>query len=138
MEDGKYLSLSDNRDYKFLEDRIKKLESSYEKLTEESFEDIRKSIRLEQTLEGLSKATVELRAENKELREEIKNMNSMLRTTLTDTLNKMVELSDKQASASMNDVFKDKEFLKKLILYFAVALVTVVLSVLGIKSLIQL
>ena len=130
------LSLSDYEYLKSLLDRVEKLEEALHKFEDERFSGLRESIELHNTIETLSKAIIESRAERKELRDELNNMNSVIRTTLNDSLNKMIDFSNDQNAENRDNSNKDKEFLRKLIMVFATALVTVVLAVLGIKTLI--
>lgn len=132
------LSLSEYENLKSLIGRVERLEEMAKKMNDESFIDLRKKIEDDNTLESLSKAVVESSVERKELREEINNMNNLIRTTLNDALNKMVDFSNTQSTSTLNDSLKDKEFLKKLITIFVTALITILLGALGIKSLIPM
>lgn len=132
------LSLSEYENLKSLIGRVERLEEIAKKMNDESFIDLRKKIKDDNTLESLSKAVVESSVERKELREEINNMNNLIRTTLNDALNKMVDFSNTQSTSTLNDSLKDKEFLKKLITIFVTALITILLGALGIKSLIPM
>lgn len=132
------LSLSEYENLKSLIGRVERLEEMAKKMNDESFIDLRKKIKDDNTLESLSKAVVESSVERKELREEINNMNNLIRTTLNDALNKMVDFSNTQSTSTLNDSLKDKEFLKKLITIFVTALITILLGALGIKSLIPM
>lgn len=132
------LSLSEYENLKSLIGRVERLEEIAKKMNDESFIDLRKKIEDDNTLESLSKAVVESSVERKELREEINNMNNLIRTTLNDALNKMVDFSNTQSTFTLNDSLKDKEFLKKLITIFVTALITILLGALGIKSLIPM